>query len=90
MPFDVNTPFAYIVAFIAECVAILCMCYVVVVLTSLASGCFLLSLALISDIKSTIDDVNECTKKKHSDQLDIMRKIAHFMEFASMGKELSK
>lgn len=84
MPFRVNTPVAYLTAFIAECVAIVCMGYVVVVITSLACGSFLLSLTLISDIKCTLDEVNE-----NSDQVDIMKKLANFMDFGSMGKQLS-
>lgn len=88
-PFATDNPVAYIIAFISECLAILCMGYVVVVLTSLAFGSFLLSLTLIDDMKGTLNSINKSTKSKQNGSLDIRKELAHFMDFMSNGKQLS-
>lgn len=86
-PFDYKSPLRYLAAFILQSISIIDLYFFVSCCVSLGIGIYMLVMALVEDIKTTLSSINGNVKSERN-ELHVMLKIYDTLEFHSTAMRL--
>lgn len=89
-PFDTKNPIGYLVGVVLQYNLLMYAAFIVACSASLGISSHLLVMLAIKDIKSILRSINELSKTKSDEQLNISKEFTEFIQMHSTMKQFSK